>query len=201
MTTFITKCMELPCVIVPTRNVDERGWVSETFHERQLADAGISCRFVQENRSWSDRAGTLRGLHFQIPPHAQSKLVTVLHGRILDVAVDIRRGSPTYRRFVSTELSANDGRQLYIPIGFAHGFCTLEDNVEISYKMSEYYAPLFLGGICWNDPDIAIPWPVHPNSITILHRDRCLPLLKEVESPFVYDGNPLDLSSIPSCLR
>ena len=149
--------VNVPRIIVPKRHVDDRGWFSETFHEKRLYDAGITCRFVQDNQSSSKRAGTLRGLHFQLPPAAQAKLVTVVKGRILDVAVDIRRGSPTFGKHVSIELSAESGRQLYIPVGFAHGFLTLEDDVVVMYKVSDYYAPAHDSGICWNDPDIAIP--------------------------------------------
>ena len=136
-----TMLVNLPRIIVPKRHVDDRGWFSETFHEQRLHDIGITCRFVQDNQSSSKRAGTLRGLHFQLPPAAQAKLVSVLRGRILDVAVDIRRGSPTFGKHVSTELSAESGRQLYIPVGFAHGFLTLEDDVVVMYKVSDYYAP------------------------------------------------------------
>jgi dTDP-4-dehydrorhamnose 3,5-epimerase len=121
----------LPRIIIPKRYVDDRGWFSETYHEERLRDLGIACRFVQDNQSSSKRAGTLRGLHFQLPPMAQAKLVTVLRGRILDVAVDVRRGSPTFGKYVSEELSAESGRQLYIPVGFAHGFLTLEDDVVV----------------------------------------------------------------------
>src|SRR5262245_50309194 len=114
--------MNLPRIIVSKRHDDDRGWFSEIFHEKRLQDIGITCRFVQDNESSSKRAGTLRGLHFQRPPAAQAKLVTVMNGRILDVAVDIRNGSPTFGRHVSTELSTESGRQMYIPVGFAHGF-------------------------------------------------------------------------------
>ena len=149
----------LPRIIVPKRHADDRGWFSETFHERRLHEIGITCRFVQDNQSSSKRAGTLRGLHFQVPPAAQAKLVSVLRGRILDVAVDVRRGSPTFGKHVSTELSAESGRQVYIPAGFAHGFLTLEDDVVVMYKVSDYYAPAHDSGIRWNDPDLAFPWP------------------------------------------
>src|SRR5258708_7566509 len=151
--------LNLPRVIVPKRHVDARGWFSETFHERRLNEAGIDCRFVQDNQSSSKRAGTLRGLHFQVPPAAQGKLVSVLRGRILDVAVDIRCGSPTFGQYVSMELSAESGCQFYVPVGFAHAFITLEDEVLVMYKATNYYAPEHDGGIRWNDPDIAFPWP------------------------------------------
>ena len=183
--------VNVPRIIIPKRHVDDRGWFREIFHEKRLSDAGITCRFVQDNQSSSKRAGTLRGLHFQLPPAAQAKLVTVVKGRILDVAVDIRRGSPTFGRHVSTELSAECGRQLYIPIGFAHGFLTLEDEVVVMYKVSDYYSPAHESGIRWNDPDIAFPWPFKDADIITSDKDRRLPMLKEFASPFAYDGHPL----------
>ena len=181
----------LPRILVPKRHVDDRGWFSETFHEQRLRDLRITCRFVQDNQSRSERAGTLRGLHFQLPPMAQAKLVTVLRGRILDVAVDIRRGSPTFGNYVSGELSADSGWWVFIPIGFAHGFLTLEDGVVVMYKTSDYYAPAHDSGIRWNDPDIAFPWPVDEADIIISDTDRRLPFLREFASPFAYDGHPL----------
>jgi dTDP-4-dehydrorhamnose 3,5-epimerase len=188
---------DLPRLIAPRRYVDERGWFSETFHEQRLRDAGIACRFVQDNRSQSKRAGTLRGLHFQLPPAAQAKLVSVLRGRLLDVAVDIRSGSPTFGRCVSAELSAEDGRQLYVPVGFAHGFCTLEDNVEVMYKVSDYYAPALDGGIRWDDRDIGFPWPVAETGMIVSEKDGRLPALKDFVSPFAYDGHPLAPLALP----
>ena len=179
----------LPKIIVPKRHGDNRGWFSETFQERRLADHGIPSHFVQDNMSLSARAGTLRGLHFQRPPSAQAKLVTVLRGSILDVAVDVRAGSPTFGKHVSIALSAETGCQVYIPEGFAHGFLTLEDDVLVMYKVSDYYAPAHDGGIRWNDPDIAFPWP--PRDIIISEKDGRLPLLRDFVSPFPYDGHPL----------
>ena len=128
--------MSLPRLIVPKRHPDARGWFAETFNEARLRALGIDCPFVQDNQSYSQRAGTLRGLHFQAPPFAQAKLISVLRGRVLDVAVDVRRGSPTFGKHVSAELSAETGRQLYIPVGFAHGFLTLENDVVVNYKVS-----------------------------------------------------------------
>jgi dTDP-4-dehydrorhamnose 3,5-epimerase len=184
---------DLPRIIVPRRHVDGRGWFSETFHERRLHDLGIGCRFVQDNQSGSKRAGTLRGLHFQVPPAAQAKLVSVVRGRILDVAVDVRCGSATFGKHVSTELSAESGLQVYVPVGFAHGFVTLEDDVVVMYKASEFYSPAHEGGIFWNDPDIGFPWPFEDADITISDKDSRLPSLKEFASPFAYDGHPLTL--------
>jgi dTDP-4-dehydrorhamnose 3,5-epimerase len=181
----------LPQLIVLKRHFDDRGWLSESFHEKRLRDMGITCRFVQDNKSSSKRAATLRGLHFQLPPAAQAKLVSVIRGRILDVAVDIRQGSPTFGRHVSIELSAESERLLYIPVGFAHGYVTLEDDVGVMYKVSDYYAPAHDRGICWNDPDIGIPWPFKEAEIITSDKDRRLPSLKEFASPFAYDGHPL----------
>jgi dTDP-4-dehydrorhamnose 3,5-epimerase len=191
MSNVSTISVNLPRLIVPKRHVDDRGWFSEIFHQERLRDIGITCRFVQDNQSSSKQAGTLRGLHFQLPPAAQAKLVTVVKGRILDVAVDIRRGSPTFGKYVSTEVSSETGHQLYIPVGFAHGFLTLENDVVVIYKASDYYAPTHESGIRWNDPDIAIPWPLKDANIIISDKDRRLPLLKEFASPFAYDGQPL----------
>lgn len=181
----------LPQIIVPKRFVDNRGWFSESFHRTRLRNSGIDCDFVQDNLSSSRRAGTLRGLHFQLPSAEQAKLVSVMRGRVLDVVVDVRRGSPTYGQHVSAELSADSGRQLYVPIGFAHGFLTLEDDVDVMYKVSHHYAPESDGGIRWSDPDIAFPWPINEADITISDKDRRLPSLKEFSSPFHYDGHPL----------
>jgi dTDP-4-dehydrorhamnose 3,5-epimerase len=183
---------DMPRVLIPKRHRDDRGWFSEAFRENRLHELGIHCRFVQENQSFSKRAGTLRGLHFQLPPSAQAKLITVSQGRVLDMIVDVRKGSPTYGKHVSVELSAESGHQLYIPVGFAHGFITLEDDVIIVYRVSDYYAPAYDKGIRWNDPDIAFPWPVREDAIAISDKDRNLPFLKEFASPFSYNGTPLD---------
>lgn len=181
----------LPLIVIPGRHADNRGWLSEIFHEQRLRELGIVHRFIQDNQSSSKRAGTVRGLHFQRPPATQAKLVRVLHGRVLDIAVDIRRGSPTFARHVSIELSAEDGQQLYIPEGFAHGFVTLDDNVCVMYRMSSYYSPAHESGIRWDDPDIAFPWPFKTDELTISEKDARLPYLKYLESPFAYDGSPL----------
>lgn len=183
--------MNLPRLIVPKRHADERGWFSETFHEARLRALGIADRFVQDNQSWSRRAGTLRGLHAQCAPAAQAKLVSVLRGRVFDVAVDIRRGSPTFGRHVAAELTDANGRQLYVPAGFAHGFITLADDVIVNYKVSHVYAPAQERGIRWDDPDIGIPWPMKRDDIILSARDRALPALQEFDSPFAYDGTPL----------
>jgi len=188
---------DLPRIIVPERHVDERGWFSETYHEQRLRELGITCRFVQDNLSSSKRAGTLRGLHFQLPPAAQAKLVSVASGRIFDVAVDIRRGSPTFGKHVSAELSARTGLQIYIPVGFAHGFVTLDDGAVVMYKVSAFYSPAHDCGIAWNDPDIAIAWPFGHAEITVSDKDRRLPFLNQFASPFAYDGHPLAPLTLP----
>ena len=189
--------MSLPRLIVPKRHPDARGWFAETFHEARLRALGIDCRFVQDNQSYSKRAGTLRGMHFQAPPFEQAKLISVLRGRALDVAVDVRRGSPTFGKHVSAELSAETGRQLYIPAGFAHGVLTLENDVVLNYKVSGYYAAAHEGGIRWDDPDVGVAWPIDSGDIILSDKDRRLPLLKEVDSPFAYDGAPLQPLSAP----
>jgi dTDP-4-dehydrorhamnose 3,5-epimerase len=181
----------LPLIIVPKRHADSRGWFGETFNDKRLRNLGIACTFVQDNQTLSARRGTLRGFHFQKPPVAQAKLISVLRGRILDVAVDIRRNSPTYGKYVSVELSSDNGKQLFIPIGFAHGFLTLEDGVSVLYKVSDYYAPSGEGRIRWDDPDIAFPWPLQDADIVISERDKRSPFLTDLESSFPYDGNPL----------
>jgi dTDP-4-dehydrorhamnose 3,5-epimerase len=189
--------MSLPRLIVPKRHPDARGWFAETFHEARLRALGIDCRFVQDNQSYSKRAGTLRGMHFQAPPFEQAKLISVLRGRALDVAVDVRRGSPTFGKHVSAELSAETGCQLYIPAGFAHGVLTLENDVVQNYKVSGYYAAAHEGGIRWDDPDVGVAWPIDSGDIILSDKDRRLPLLKEFDSPFAYDGAPLQPLSAP----
>src|SRR5580692_10616029 len=179
MTVDSIRSQQLPGVFVPKRYLDDRGWFSETYHQQRLREIGINHPFVQDNQSSSKRAGTLRGFHFQRLPAAQAKLVSVLRGRVLDVAVDIRRGSPSYGNYVSIELSAEGGEQLYIPTGFAHGFITLEDDVVVMYKASDYYAPAQEAGICWNDPDIGFSWPFKDADIIKSDKDGRLPRLKD----------------------
>ena len=179
-------------LIIPRRFGDARGWFSEIYSESTFANLGITCRFVQDNHSLSVPAFTLRGLHFQTPPHGQDKLVRCLRGRIFDVAVDVRRGSPSYGRWVAAELSADNGHQLFIPTGFAHGFLTLEPDCEVSYKCSAAYAPTAEGGIGWDDPALAIDWPLpHGTTPELSAKDGLLPLLTGFDSLFAYDGRPL----------
>ena len=179
-------------LIEPKRHGDARGWFTEVYSERAFAARGIDHRFVQDNHSRSVPAFTLRGLHFQAPPHGQHKLIRCIRGRIFDVAVDVRDGSPTFGHWVGVELSAENGRQLFAPIGFAHAFLTLEPDCEVSYKVSDVYAPDCDGGIRWNDPAIGIDWPL-PAGIRpeLSAKDQTLPLLAEWRSPFPYDGRPL----------
>src|SRR5919202_2263014 len=149
-----------PLLVRPAKFEDARGFFSETYNARRFREAGLPTDFVQDNHSLSAAAGVVRGLHFQLPPHAQGKLVRVVRGAILDVAVDLRRGSPSFGRFAAIELSAANWRQLWIPAGFAHGFCTLEPDTEVIYKMTDFYDPGAEGGLAWDDPDLGIPWPV-----------------------------------------
>lgn len=164
----------------------------EVYSERTFSQRGISCRFVQDNHSLSREPFTLRGIHFQCPPHGQDKLVRCTRGRILDVAVDLRDGSPSFGRWVTAELSADNGDQLFIPVGFGHAFLTLEPNCEVSYKVSDIYAPDCDAGIRWNDPLLAINWPIATSiSPELSEKDAQLPGLADFISPFPFDGRPL----------
>lgn len=183
--------MPLPSVYAPRRFGDNRGWFSESYSARALEQFGIADRFVQDNHSFSAQAGTLRGIHFQKPPFAQAKLVRCLRGRIWDLAVDLRAGSPSYGVWRGVELSAENGHQLYVPVGFGHAFITLTPDCEISYKVSDYYAPDHEGGICWDDPDLAIGWPFAGEPI-LSAKDAQLPLLADFDSPFAFDGGIFD---------
>jgi len=178
--------LEIPDVkrIVPRIFRDDRGFFSETFSERALAAAGIPGPFVQDNHSLSRASGVVRGLHFQVPPRAQGKLVRVTRGAILDVAVDIRHGSPTFGRHVTSVLSAENWAQLWVPVGFAHGFCTLEPDTEVQYKVTDYYAPECDRSVRWNDPALAIAWPVAPEAAVLSEKDRKAPLLAELPAIF-----------------
>lgn len=172
--------------IRPVRHGDARGFFSEIFRESILRENGIDVPFVQENHSLSVERGVVRGLHFQLPPQGQAKLVRVGAGSILDVAVDIRRGSPTYGRHVAVVLRGSDGNQLFVPEGFAHGFCTLEPNTEVYYKVSTYYSPEHDRGMRWNDPALGIDWPVAESDAILSDKDRKTPLLAELPAHFRY---------------
>jgi dTDP-4-dehydrorhamnose 3,5-epimerase len=184
---FTFQRLEIPEVVLIEPKVfqDGRGFFMETYKFSDFAAFGITARFVQDNHSRSKK-GVLRGLHYQNPPKAQGKLVRVVAGEIFDVAVDIRKGSPTYGRWVGERLSAENKRMLYIPPGFAHGFCVLNEEAEVVYKVTEEYAPEHEAGIIWNDPDIGISWPI-ANPI-ISEKDAALPCLKEAENRFIYNG-------------
>ncbi|WP_435419195.1 dTDP-4-dehydrorhamnose 3,5-epimerase [Parerythrobacter aurantius] len=188
MSAFVT---DLPLLLVPKRFGDARGWFSESYSRRWLLEHGIDIDFVQDNQSYSAASGTLRGLHFQTPPHSQAKLVRCLVGAIWDVAVDIRLGSPTFGQWVAAELSAEGGEQLYVPVGFAHGFLTLAPDVEVAYKTSDYYAPDCDGGLAWDDPDIGISWPLYGAEPVLSDKDRRMGRLADFASPFLYEGAPL----------
>ncbi len=181
-----------PLLVCPRRFSDSRGWFSETFNAVRLKAYGIDVAFCQDNQSYSAQKGTLRGLHFQSPPHAQAKLVRCIRGRIFDVAVDIRRASPTFGRWVGAELSAENGKQLFVPAGYAHGFLTLEPDCEIAYKVDDYYSPECDGGIIWNDPAIGIDWASDVGAPVLSDKDARLPPLAEMTFEFDYDGVPLE---------
>ncbi|WP_058301435.1 dTDP-4-dehydrorhamnose 3,5-epimerase [Gorillibacterium timonense] len=172
-------------VVEPTVFGDHRGWFMETYSESKFKEQGLNNSFVQDNQSYSAVKGTLRGLHFQLNPKAQSKLVRCTRGSLFDVAVDIRQGSPTYGKWFGIELTAENKKQLLIPKGFAHGFMTLTDDVEIQYKCDELYAPECDGGIRWNDPDIGIEWPLHVTPV-LSAKDEIAPLLKDAKMNFSY---------------
>ncbi|MNM35282.1 dTDP-4-dehydrorhamnose 3,5-epimerase [compost metagenome] len=174
-------------IVEPAVFGDHRGWFMETYTKSKFLEHGIDQDFVQDNQSYSAVKGTLRGLHFQLNPKAQSKLVRCTRGSIFDVAVDIRQGSPSYGKWFGLELSAENKKQLLIPKGFAHGFMTLTEDVEVQYKCDELYAPECDGGILWNDPDIGIEWPI--DVVPVLSaKDEKAPLLKDAKLNFVYNG-------------
>ncbi len=183
--------LAIPDVIrlVPRRFGDDRGYFSETWNQRRLDEAGIPLTFVQDNQSYSAKTGTVRGLHFQSPPNAQAKLVRVIRGSILDVAVDIRRGSPSYGQWVSAALSAEDGAQLLVPSGFLHGFITREPDTEVSYKVDGYYAADCDGAIRFDDPLLAIDWGIEAKDAVLSHKDAKAPGFDGFQSPFVYEGS------------
>jgi dTDP-4-dehydrorhamnose 3,5-epimerase len=177
------------CILV-AQNIlsDERGYFVETFRQDRFEEAAGPVTFVQDNQSMSVDVGTVRGLHFQLAPRAQGKLVRCLVGSILDVAVDIRKGSPTHGQHVKVELSADNGQQLWVPPGFAHGFCTLAPKSIIAYKVTDYYSPEHDRGLSWNDPALGIDWPVAKDKAVLSAKDRVQPLLSELDANFVYAG-------------
>lgn len=174
-------------IIEPKVFGDARGYFLESFNAKEFAEkTGLNINFVQDNESMSSY-GVLRGLHFQNPPYTQSKLVRVIHGKVVDVAVDIRKGSPTYGKYVAVELTGENHRQFFIPKGFAHGFVVLSETALFQYKCDEFYHPEAEGAIMWNDPDLAIEWPVKAEDIELSEKDKHHPFLKDFESPFVYN--------------
>mmetsp|Transcript_27513 Transcript_27513/g.50901 ORF Transcript_27513/g.50901 Transcript_27513/m.50901 type:complete len:190 (+) Transcript_27513:5188-5757(+) len=177
-------------ILTPTRFGDDRGFFAENWNKASMSKAGLNLDFVQDNQSLSTTAGTVRGLHFQTPPHAQDKLVRCGRGALLDIAVDIRIGSPTYRQWFGVELSVENGRQLLVPAGFAHGFVTLRDDTEIIYKCSDYYAPDCDRSIAHDDPDIGIDWPVSRAKRILSEKDNNAPSLAAQTSPFIWEPMP-----------
>lgn len=175
-------------LLTPTKHGDQRGFFSETFRADFAVQCGIQSPFIQDNHVFSKQRGVLRGLHFQIPPRAQGKLVRCVRGAILDVGVDIRAGSPTYGRHVAVELSAENWRQLWVPPGFAHGYVTLQDDCEVIYKVTEYYAPECDRGIAWDDPALKIDWRLPAADIILSEKDRKQPTLAETGVVFKLDG-------------
>lgn len=177
-------------IIEPRVFGDHRGWFMESYSKEKLAEFGIACEFVQDNQSFSAQKGTLRGLHFQLNPKAQAKIIRCTKGAILDVAVDIRSGSPMYKKWVAVELSAENKKQIFIPQGFAHGFLTVTDNVEVQYKADQYYAPELEGSILYKDPEIGVNWG--DGDFILSDKDKKAPLFKErTDLNFVYQGEKL----------
>lgn len=175
-------------VLKPRRFADARGYFVETYNERAVSAAGITVRFVQDNQSYSRNSGTVRGLHFQLPPDSQAKLVRVVQGSVYDVAVDLRAGSPTYGRWEGMTLTADGGEQLFVPHGFAHGFCTLEPDTVVAYKVDAFYAAASDSGLIWNDPMLAIDWPVQTDQVVLSDKDLRLGGFADFKSPFRYEG-------------
>lgn len=176
----------IPDVVLlsPKKHSDSRGFLSEVYSRRALAAVGIDVQFVQDNHTYTRERGVIRGLHFQTEPMAQDKLVRVVRGAILDVAVDLRRGSPTFGRHVAETISAKSWTQIYVPRGFAHGFCTLEPDCEVIYRLSNYYSSAHERGVLWDDPALGIDWPVTNAEAKVLERDRGLPPLAQLVELF-----------------
>jgi dTDP-4-dehydrorhamnose 3,5-epimerase len=171
-------------IIRPKKFGDHRGFFSETYSKKAFEAAGLRLDFVQDNQSLSAEVGTIRGLHFQTPPFAQDKLLRVVRGAVFDVAVDLRRDSPTFGEHVSAVISAAEWNQILVPIGFAHGFCTLEPDTEVIYKVTNYYAPANDKGLLWNDPDLGIAWPEAARNPKLSDKDKVQPRLKDLGFAF-----------------
>ncbi|MFU1477774.1 dTDP-4-dehydrorhamnose 3,5-epimerase [Roseovarius sp. C7] len=175
-------------ILTPRRFGDARGFFSESWNRRVMEEAGIEIEFVQDNHSLSHEVGTVRGLHFQSPPHAQAKLVRCGRGALYDVAVDVRRGSPSYGQWVGVDLSHENGRQLLIPAGFLHGFVTREPDTEVIYKCSDFYAPDCDGAVRFDDPDLGIDWGIDPGAAMLSDKDRAAQSFAAFETPFTWEG-------------
>jgi dTDP-4-dehydrorhamnose 3,5-epimerase len=178
--------LAIPAVklIHPIRHADDRGFFSETWKRARLLEEGLDLDFQQENHSLSREAGVVRGLHFQTHPAAQAKLLRVVRGRIWDVAVDLRRRSPTYGKWVAAELSAENWTQILVPVGFAHGFCTLEPDTEVVYLVSSPYSGPNDAGVAWDDPDLAVDWPIDRSQAILSDKDRRQPAFRDIGAPF-----------------
>lgn len=184
---FVTSTNLLGVILIdPTVFGDNRGFFMESYNLQRFKEQGIACEFVQDNHSLSVESGVLRGLHYQLNPKAQSKLVRVSAGAIYDVVLDIRQGSPTYGQWEGFILSSSNRRQLFVPQGFAHGFCTIVPNTEVQYKVDEYYSPEHDRGIAWDDPALAINWPIVQPELS--EKDKMHPTLENAEINFVYEG-------------
>lgn len=186
------RCVELGIegvrTVLPQQHGDQRGFFSEVYNKQALAEVGINDGFVQDNHSLSGEKGTVRGLHFQIDPHPVAKLVRVTRGAIWDVVVDLRHGSPTFGQHVAVELSADNWEQIYVPIGCAHGFCTLKPNTEVVYKVTDYWSSEVDKGVLWNDPDLGIEWPVSAEEAVLSEKDQAQPRFADLPEYFVKEG-------------
>ncbi len=188
---MVTESLEARSLDIPDVQVfraehraDERGYVVVTYTKRGLAQLGAAFEVVQENHCWSRRAGTVRGFHYQLPPHGQAKLIRVTRGRILDVNVDLRRGSPSFGQHVRVELDPETWNQVLVPVGFAHCYWTLTDDVEVIFKLDCEYAPRHARGLRWNDPDLGIEWPVSERDAIVLERDLTRPRFRDLTEFF-----------------
>ncbi len=184
MTTVEKTRLDGVLILTPKRFSDDRGFFSEVYNARTLREAGLDEVFVQDNHSYSVAPGTVRGLHYQAPPRAQGKLVRVSRGSVIDVAVDIRKGSPSFGEHVAMTLSAENGAQLYVPAGFLHGFATLEPHTEVQYKVTDFYAAEQDGAVLWNSPELAIDWGVDPQKAVLSDKDARAAPWAEFETPF-----------------
>lgn len=185
---FRTFSLEGPLEVIPRKIQDDRGYFSETFRHDAFADRAGEARFVQDNQSLSLRVGTIRGIHFQSHPAAQGKLVRCLSGKIFDVAVDLRQGSSDYGKWIAVTLTPETNNQLWVPAGFGHGFCTLEPDSLIAYRVTEYYSPANDKGVAWDDPEISVNWPEVANADTLSAKDRCQPALADLPAYFSVKG-------------